>query len=74
MTNILLSILIVLPSNSIFPHCSENKLSNLPADFFTDMPSLRNVYLDRNKFVTFDSDVFSEALSTLDSLYMEGEM
>lgn len=53
---------------------SQNELSSLPPDFFENMPSLTNVHLDQNKFITLSEKPFSGAISNLQQLWMTGNI
>lgn len=53
---------------------SKNRLSYLPDDFFENMPSLKIVSLQQNKFTTLSEKPFSELFRYRPySLYMTGK-
>ncbi|XP_035209271.1 slit homolog 1 protein-like isoform X2 [Stegodyphus dumicola] len=51
---------------------SDNDLQTLPTDFFTNMPNLKTLQLDDNKFVTLAEDVFTWPLEHLMTFTLKG--
>lgn len=49
-------------------------LTSLPEDFFENMPTITDVLLDNNKFITLSEKPFSTALRQLQQLSMTGKI